>query len=174
MVERGEGVGDEAVAAAARGLALTAPFAVLAQPVFKHARGDEPYPGSFEATALAFGFVVLVESLEFDVELLGQKNGIGGLSGADFEFDPPLVAAAVLAAGGVGENRGDVEIDRTAAVALADGGEGVGNFFFDDVFAKGAELELGAADVDEAGRGGGDEAHDITDDIASETARRGE
>ena len=74
----------------------------------------------------------------------------------------------------MGENRGDVKINRTPTVALADGGERVGDFFFDDVFAEGTELELGAADVNEARWSGGNEAHDVADNIASEAAGRGE
>jgi len=104
----GEFFGDFAVAAAAGHLVLSAPFFLGAEPVFEDAGHDEFDDRGIEAAAVAFGFVVVVEALELDVEFGGEDGAGGGLGGVGIELHPPFVASAALADGGVGEEGGDV------------------------------------------------------------------
>jgi len=94
--------------------------------VLEHSRHDETDERGVEAAAEAFGFVVVIEALEFNVELGGELRPDGSRRGAWLELDPPLVATAVSAGGGIDEERSDVEVDDGPAVTAADGGEGVG------------------------------------------------
>ena len=142
--------------------------------MFEDARHDETHERSFETAAEALGLVVVVEALEFDVEFGGELRAGGSERRAWLELDPPFVAAASLAGGGIHEEWGDVEVDDVPLVATTDGGERIGELFFDDVLAERAELELRAAGVDEPGRFDRREAHDIADHVTRQTGRRGE
>ena len=53
-------------------------------------------------------------------------------------------------------------------MALADGDQGIGVFLFDHVLAKSAQLEMGVADLDEAGWFNRGEPHHVSDHVAAE------
>jgi len=71
------------------------------------------------------------------------------------------MAAARSVGGGIGKQRGHMEIGRGHLVPTADDGERIGELLLDDMLAERAQLQAGAARVDEPRRADRDEPHHV-------------
>ena len=104
------------------------------QPVFEYAGHDQANDRRGDGPGLAAVRVVRIDPLQLLVDLRSELRSDGGAADSGPEFDPPFVAAAILAGPGGFRARGNVEIHQAPFVPLADRQERLGQLAFDDVF----------------------------------------